>query len=300
MLVKKVSRKKSHGKYVYGCVLGLPREWIGEKVYVLHESEYHAFYDELKRLRVLKSIFENIANCKGRKKRMFSVVTETWNPITGCFHGCRYCWAMSRARRLKRIDRYRNGFVPNLNEKELSKRFNGGLVFVSDMGDMWGEWVLSDWIRRVLDHIRKYPDTLFLFMTKNPARYYEFIDEMPENTILGATIETNRDDMYLEKNISKAPLPSRRYHSMKDLDWDKKFISIEPILDFDLDIFVDWIKDIKPFMVYVGYDNYNNKLPEPPLRKTEELIKTLSNFTAIVKKTLRPAWFEGLGRYLEK
>jgi len=87
---------------------------------------------------------------------------------------------------------------------------------------------------------------------------------------------------------------------MKDLDWDKKFISIEPILDFDLDIFVDWIKDIKPFMVYVGYDNYNNKLPEPPLRKTEELIKTLSNFTAIVKKTIRPAWFEGLGRYLEK
>jgi len=299
MLVKRVSRRKSHGKYVYGCVLGLPREWIGEKVCVLHESEYHAFYDELKRLRALKSVFESVANFKGRRDRMFNVVSETWNPITGCFHECRYCWAMRRALRLRKVDRYKNGFIPNLNEKELSRKFKGGLIFVSDMGDMWGEWVISEWIRNVLDHIRKYPDTFFLFMTKNPARYSEFIDEMPENTILGATIETNRDDLYLEKSISKAPLPSRRYHAMKNLNWDKKFIAIEPILDFDLNVFAKWIKDINPFMVYVGYDNYNYKLPEPPLRKTEELIKLLSDFTLVIRKTMRPAWFEGLEKYVK-
>ena len=76
------------------------------------------------------------------------------------------------------------------------------------------------------------------------------------------------------------------------MEWDKKFIAIEPILDFDLDKFVKWIEEIEPFMVFVGYDNYNNRLPEPPLQKTKELIRRLSEFTCVIEKTIRPAWNE--------
>jgi hypothetical protein len=166
------------------------------------------------------------------------------------------------------------------------------VVFVADMGDMFCAGVPDEWIVRVIEHIRGFPNTYFLFLTKNPERYRDFVDIIPNNVILGATIETDKDEIYLEHNISGAPLPSLRYKAMKALNWDLKFVSIEPILDFDLENFVKWIKDINPFMVYVGYDNYKYKLPEPQLSKTEGLINELSRFTLVVKKTIRKAWFE--------
>ena len=55
---------------------------------------------------------------------------------------------------------------------------------------------------------------------------------------------------------------------------------------------MNWIRDINPFMVYVGYDNYGYRLPEPPLAKTLRLIRELESFTIVVRKTLRPAWNE--------
>jgi len=222
------------------------------------------------------------------KGKMFDVVTRTWNPITGCLHFCKYCWARRFVeRRLKYTRKYRNGFSPKIHFEEFNKRFDGGFVFVSDMGDMFGDWVPDEWIMRVLDHIRKFSETEFLFLTKNPKRYLEFLDYFPENLVLGATIETNQDDLYKGYRISRAPLPSERYKVMRDLEWDKKFISVEPILDFDLDVFVQWIREIKPVMVYVGYDNYNCGLPEPSLEKTKSLIQLLQRFTEVRVKTLR-------------
>ena len=223
------------------------------------------------------------------KDRMFSVINRTWNPVTGCMHYCVYCWARRLAEtRLRGVSRYRRGFVPRFNRWEFRVRFKSGeFVFVSDMGDLFGDFIPSEWIFRVLRYIEKFPRTHFLFLTKNPARYYEFLEYFPSNCFLGATIETNRDDLYREYKISKAPLPSSRYRAMAGLDWDKKFISIEPILDFDIEEFVGWIKEIDPLIVYVGYDNYNNKLPEPSLSKTLELIEKLEEHTLVLRKTIR-------------
>jgi hypothetical protein len=64
-------------------------------------------------------------------------------------------------------------------------------------------------------------------------------------------------------------------------------VSIEPIMDFDLETFVQWISDIKPILVHVGYDNYNSNLPEPPLSKTKQLIEHLRKFTTVKILTLR-------------
>jgi hypothetical protein len=69
-------------------------------------------------------------------------------------------------------------------------------------------------------------------------------------------------------------------------------VSIEPIIYFDLGIMVAWMKNIKPEFVYVGYDNYNHRLPEPSLAQTEELMYELDKFTVIHRKTLRKAWWE--------
>jgi len=86
---------------------------------------------------------------------------------------------------------------------------------------------------------------------------------------------------------------------MKTLKWDKKFISIEPILDFDLKIFIKWMEEIDPIIIYIGYDNYNNRLPEPKLTKTLKLIENLSPTSFIIKKTIRKAWNEGLEKYVK-
>ncbi len=60
-----------------------------------------------------------------------------------------------------------------------------------------------------------------------------------EAETLGATIESNRD-----YGVSKAPSPMERYEAMSAIEWCMKFLSIEPIMDFDFEEFSMWIKDI--------------------------------------------------------
>ncbi|MEM2136812.1 MAG: three-Cys-motif partner protein TcmP [Candidatus Methanomethylicia archaeon] len=228
--------------------------------------------------------------------KMFSIIGETWNPITGCLHYCCYCWArfLATSRLKSNSKKCYHDFKPYFHEDELKRTFRKGIVFVVDMGDIFSPKVKDEWIREVIRHIAKFPNTYFLFLTKNPSRYFDFIDEIPRNAILGATIETNDDSLYAKEKISAAPLPSPRYEAMKNLKWHLKFISIEPIIDFDIDIFTKWIKDINPFLIYIGYDNYKWRLPEPPLQKTNNLIEETSKFTCVINKTIRKAWNEDI------
>lgn len=175
-----------------------------------------------------------------------------------------------------------------MNEAEFQKKFSGGLIFVCDMGDLFADDVPEEWIQRVLDHVRKFEKTTFLFLTKNPKRYHSF--EYYGNMILGATIETDLDDVY--KGISRAPAPSKRLEAMRDLEWGRKFLSIEPVVDFSPN-FLQAIVDVNPFMIYFGYDNYNNRLPEPPVEKAHHLIVELrKRGFRVVEKTMRLAWYE--------
>lgn len=229
---------------------------------------------------------------------MFNLVTRTWNPITGCRHECIYCWSRRMVERfLKRTKKYRDvGFEPAFHECELSVRFRPGeLVFVSDMGDMFGEWVPREWILRVLEHISKFPKTRFLLLTKNPKRFLEFIDAIPGNCILGATIETNLDDVYKAYRISKAPPPSERIKAMRRVRgvWKGEiWISIEPILLFDEGLYYAMI-EISPDVIYVGWDNYawreGIELPEPRVEHALKLVELLreSGFKVICKPTNR-------------
>jgi len=214
---------------------------------------------------------------------MFDMIDATWNPVVGCLHYCSYCWARRLVEmRLKNMEKYRDGFKPKMIEKELCRRFRKKYVFVVDMGDLFGDWVPSEWILKVIKAVKNSPSSYFLFLTKNPKRYMEFLDLYPGNVVLGATIETNRD-----YPVSKAPPTTERYNFMKKLPFENKIVSIEPIMDFDLEPFVGWIRDINPVMVHVGYDNYHNNLVEPSLAKVNELIQHLSAFTKVKLLTLR-------------
>jgi len=52
-----------------------------------------------------------------------------------------------------------------------------------------------------------------------------------------------------------------------------------PIMDFDLDSFAEWIKNIKPSVVFVGYNSHQKgiPIPEPTWEKTLGLMCSLKN-----------------------
>ena len=109
-----------------------------------------------------------------------------------------------------------------------------------------------------------------------------------------STIETNE---YPRMFVSEAPYPIFRKHALHQTEHSRKYITIEPMLKFDLDILVGWVKEIAPEFVYVGYLNplwkaKKLQLLEPPLEDTERLIEELSKFTEVRLKTMRKAYYE--------
>jgi DNA repair photolyase len=224
--------------------------------------------------------------------KMFDLGTLSWDPLGGrCPYNCIYCWSMGEKGLVKRYKMKKYQGPPRLMEKEFKAFKEGDFVFVQDMSDLLAEIVPKEYIERILEHAKKFPKTTFLLLTKNPERYLEFKDRIPSNCICGATVETNRDKEY--RKISRAPLPTDRLVAMRLLRNDvRKMISIEPIMDFDLDDFVSEIEAIRPSFVYVGYDNYNYGLPEPLLPKTKELIAKLQEFTEVRTKSYSKATCE--------
>ena len=111
----------------------------------------------------------------------------TFNPVTGCLHGCPYCYARKMANRLKGRYGYPadEPFKPTFHRVKLWDTFpkKPSRIFVSSMGDLFGEWVPREWIDRVLDVVRINYKHTFIFLTKNPNRYSEFV--FPANAWIG-------------------------------------------------------------------------------------------------------------------
>jgi len=208
---------------------------------------------------------------------MYPWVSHTWNPIKGrCPHKCKYCYYQSNPRFKKLIGDLR------LDDKALSDNLGfNKTIFVGSSTDIFADDVPDVWIKLVLGKCVLCDKNKYLFQTKNPDRFKDFI--FPENTILGVTIETNRD-----YECSKAPPTIHRYYSFKGVICDKKMVSIEPLLDFDLVPFLNMIKGIKPIFVSIGADSKGNNLPEPSKEKTLALIRELKEFTEVrVKDNLK-------------
>ena len=61
-------------------------------------------------------------------------------------------------------------------------------------------------------------------------------------------------------------------------------VSIEPIMDFELDEFVHGLRVIQPDFVSIGADSMGHDLPEPSPEKVMELIHALMEFTEVLLK----------------
>jgi len=209
---------------------------------------------------------------------MYPWVDATWNPIRGkCPHECTYCY----------MKRFPLGPL-HLDEKSLRDDLSKAkTIFVGSSTDMWHFDVPYSWLEQVLDKCARYPEVTFLFQSKNPARF--LCVGLPPNRILGTTLETNRST----EKFSKAPNPWERAEFLfettsSQLRIRNTMVSIEPIIDFDLDRFYSMIRCIEPKFVSIGADSKGHNLPEPPAEKIKELIQELEKFTEVkIKDNLK-------------
>ena len=222
----------------------------------------------------------------------------TWNPFVGCKHECVFCYGPGVYKRFSKCEKCKN-FVPHFHKERLKQKFKPGETwFVCSMGDI--SFASFDQFADILEVISNYPETTFYIQSKNPAYFVEYLEVHGSithpnevNVVLGTTIETNYINLYRTKGISKAPSPLDRLTAMLKLDHPRKYVSIEPEIDFAVSAMTEWIEQIDPEFVYIGYDNHKNfetlDIPEPTVEDTEQLIEGLSKFTEVRRKTIRRA-----------
>lgn len=167
----------------------------------------------------------------------------TWNPVTGCLHNCRYCYAREGAEVNPKLRPfYPFGFEPTFYDYRLEAPANTkvpeeakhdprlGRVFVTSMGDLFGKWAKDEWIAKVFAAAHGSPEWEYLFLTKFPQRYVGL--QLPPTAWIGTTV----DEQYRVKIAEEA---FRKISGVR-----VKWLSLEPLLAplkfTDLSMF-DWV-----------------------------------------------------------
>lgn len=213
---------------------------------------------------------------------------STWNPVTGCYNGCRYCYARRIAERFGGKQKYANMYIldePVKGEDGKTKAYPHSfsptfhryrlkqpkvwheprVIFVCSMADLFGAWVPDEWIEEVFRACEEAPQHTYLFLTKNPSRYCQLDDagKLPHkaNWWFGSTW-TKPGDCVFEGGVGTI---KERFNT---------FLSIEPLLS-ELDITYglgafNW--------VIIGAETGNRKEKITP--KKEWIDKICSTYTA--------------------
>lgn len=215
------------------------------------------------------------------KGNMYDFVTHTHNHMGGeCPHNCCYC---STKNLVKRYGMEKYAGPLRLIEVEFDVQYGiGKTIFTENCNDLFAEQVPIEFIGRIIEHCRKFPDNQYVFQTKNPARLACLYHLLPAQSLVGTTIETNR----VIPGVSLAPTPEERMKAMVDMP-GHKFVTIEPIMDFDPDILAEWIMKIRPDFINIGADSKGSGIPEPKMWKINAFMENilLNSGIAIRKKT---------------
>jgi len=219
--------------------------------------------------------------------------TKTWNPFVGCEFDCIYCKPSFQAilRVYGKCVKCK-AYEPHFHEERLLKIPNYPIIFVAGTGDLSFATYeqMMNIIRTVNKDSRKHPDRLYYYQSKNPIIFEPFLDELNPQSILVTTLETNRGQGY--EKVSKAIAPPERWRDFMSLDYPRKIITIEPILDFDVEPFYRNIEAVNPEKIYIGYNSKPTRvrLEEPHPNKTWQLIHMLRDMGFEVElKTMREA-----------
>jgi protein gp37 len=134
----------------------------------------------------------------------------TWNPVTGCNHGCKFCYAREIAHSDRMAAVYPFQFAPAFHEYRLDaprntkRRANAdpteGRVFVCSMADLFGKWVPDEWIEAVFNACIGSPEWEYLFLTKWPKRY-AMLAELPK-AWFGASVIKQADVQRVTRDMT--------------------------------------------------------------------------------------------------
>lgn len=204
----------------------------------------------------------------------------SWNPVTGCMHGCEYCYARRIAERFGskqkpesiecsvlnapvrctdlysymrmagisagKVQPYPFDFFPTFHRYKLGEpqRWEKPRnIFVCSMADLFGDWVPDEWIEQVFEACEAAPQHKYLFLTKNGKRYLELARK---------GIMPDADNFWYGCSVTRPDAPF--FFSNKC----KTFASIEPILEP-----FDWVPGLKhiglPDWIIVGAETGNRK-----------------------------------------
>lgn len=197
----------------------------------------------------------------------------SWNPVTGCLHGCDYCYAREITLRFKQVNPA--GFTPLLHHERLNAPKNTHIpeqhisdpswkrVFVCSMADLYGRWVPEEWILQVHSSMLSNPQWEYLLLTKFPARYNKV--DLPPSAWVGTSVDE-------QKRVRIAEDAFRQIDGVK-----VKWLSIEPLkepLKFtDLSMF-DWVVIGAQTETWQGEGDQRKQVPafSPPFEWVVDLV----------------------------
>lgn len=224
---------------------------------------------------------------------------STWNPVTGCLHRCKYCYARKIAERFsteKKYERpyepvlpvptrrvrtepepYPYGFKPTFHRYKLDEPKSwkkSRTIFVCSMADLFGDWVPDEWIQEVFKACEAAPQHRYIFLTKNPRRYYDLIEK---------GVLTKHDNWWLGSTIDCDSAKKQRFQ----MTGYNSFTSIEPLLE---PIYVGLGSFGNDEWVIIGAETGNRKKKVVPDRSWVDLIVSAANITGMkvfMKESLR-------------
>jgi protein gp37 len=166
----------------------------------------------------------------------------SWNPITGCLHGCLYCYAREIATSERTRAAFPAGFTPLFHAERLEAPKYTTIpwkhradpefsrVFVCSMADLYGRWVPDKWIDQVHAAMLASPQWQYILLTKFPGRYVGL--DLPRNAWVGTSVDE-------QKRVRLAEDAFRQISDVK-----VKWLSLEPLLEplefSDFSMF-DWV-----------------------------------------------------------
>lgn len=166
----------------------------------------------------------------------------SWNPVTGCLHGCKYCYARELANKDSYRHAYPVGFTPLFHEERLHAPSYTVIpeahaddpewrrVFVCSMADLYGKWVPDEWVHLVHTSMLNNPEWEYLLLTKFPSRYLSV--EIPPGAWVGTSVDTQRRVAIAEETFGKIEGAKVKWLSLEPL--------LEPLAFRDLSVF-DWV-----------------------------------------------------------